>query len=85
MKRAYPEQCVAFYNACITISGLYLLSLQLCYALNPDHHPMEVDLVMILHLARELVSSVTQVTRLQEAGTEPAQPQVHGVGVRLLV
>ena len=43
------------------------------------YQPMEVDLVMILHLVRLSVTNVTQVTRLQEAGAEPVQPQVHGV------
>ena len=45
------------------------------------HPPMEVDLVMILHLVKESASSVTQDTRLQEEETEPAHLQVHGVGV----
>ena len=45
---------------------------------------MEVSLVMILHLVRWSVTIVTQVIRLQEAGAEPVQPQVHGVGARLL-
>ena len=49
------------------------------------YHPMEVDLVMILHLVRPSVTNVTQATRSQEAEAEPVQPQVHGVGVRLLV
>ena len=48
------------------------------------HPTMEVDLVMILHLVRKSDTHVTQVIRLQEAGEEPAQSQVHGVGVRLL-
>ena len=47
--------------------------------------PMEDDLEMILHLVRLSVISVTEVIRLQEAGPEPVQPQVHGQGARLLV
>ena len=39
---------------------------------------MEVVLVMILHLERQSVITVTQVTKLQEAVIEPAQPQEHG-------
>ena len=39
---------------------------------------MEVDLVMILHLVRQSVTNVAQVTRLQEAETEPVLPRVHG-------
>ena len=49
------------------------------------HPHMEVDLVMILHLVRQSITGVSQVIRLQEAGAEPVQPQVHGVGARLLV
>ena len=45
------------------------------------HPPMEVDLVMILHLVRRSVTSVTQVIRLPEAGEKLVQPQVHGVGI----
>ena len=49
------------------------------------YHPMEVDLVMILHLVRPSVTNVALVIRLQEAGPEAVQPQVHGAGIRLLV
>ena len=69
---------MAIYCSCF-------LSLQLCHALTPYHHPMGGDLVMILHLVRQSITSVTQATRSQEAGAEPVQPQVPGVGYSRLV
>ena len=40
--------------------------------------------MMILRLVRWSDTIVTQVIKLQEAGADPVQPQVHGVGARLL-
>ena len=42
------------------------------------HPPMEVGLVMILHLVRQSVTNATQVIRLQEEEAEPVPPQVYG-------